>query len=250
MLANTMLSLGTHYIHLILPSIKIYYKLDALLSSMSTTNNNGENLIVIGVEYNNRKRNFLSLTFAELSKLIDHLEPSKRTFYEVLCQNYPCKLYFDLDVYTETSLSFNIEESLSVLQCLFHDVISNCIHEFSYSSTSMEDYFLVLSASTELKHSYHLIYTNICVRFESQQTIFIFITMVLYHCLNFITSHACHQQFVQSMNIDTDDNLNIYLDRLQMILNHTALCECNIPATNVTCKNFQKLLVKSIFILS
>ncbi len=68
MLANTMLSLGTHYIHLILPSIKIYYKLDALLSSMSTTNNNGENLIVIGVEYNNRKRNFLSLTFAELSK--------------------------------------------------------------------------------------------------------------------------------------------------------------------------------------
>ncbi len=250
MSANMMLPQGAHYIHLILPSIKIYYKLNALLSSMSTANNKGENLITIGVEYNSRKRHFLSITFAQLLKLVNYLEPSKLTFYEILCQSHPCKLYFDVDVYTETSLSLNIQESLSILQCLFHGIISNCTSQFRYTSTSIEDNFLVLSASTELKHSYHLIYTNTYVRFESQQTIFNFITMVLYHCLNFIISHACHRQFVQSMNIHTDGNLNIYLEHLQMILNHTNLCECKIPATNVTCNNVQKLLVKSNFIFS
>ncbi|CAF4234108.1 unnamed protein product [Rotaria sp. Silwood2] len=83
------LSQGTHYIHQIIPAIKIYYKLNNLLKNMLTTHNNEQDLIVVTAEYNNQKRYFLSLTFDELLKLLHFLEPSHRTLYEVLCQNTP-----------------------------------------------------------------------------------------------------------------------------------------------------------------
>jgi hypothetical protein len=241
---------STHYIHFILPSIKIYYKLNALLTSISITNNNEQHLIVIGVEHNNRKRHFLSLTFDELSKLLHSLEPPKLTLYEILCQNNSCKLYFDVDIYIEKSLLLNIQESLSILQNLFYGIISNCTNPLTCNSTSIADHFLVLSASTKLKHSYHLIYTNTAVRFESQQTIFKFIMMILHHCSHFILSHLCHRQFLQSINIDTENNFNNYLKHLQTVLTYTNFCNCIIPATNITCENFQKLLFKSTFIFS
>ena len=239
---------GAHYIHYVLPSTKIYYKLDGLLSNMRRTNNNEQNLIALGVEHNNRKRHFLHVTFDELSKLVHLLEPSKCTLYEILCENRLCKLYFDIDIHIEESLSLNIQQSLSILQNLFHDIISNSTHQFLHSSTSTADSFLVLSASTELKHSYHLIYTNTSVRFESQQTISKFIKSVLYHCSHFIISHSCHQQFVQSF-MHTNDNFNNCLNHLQTVLTHMNFCSCRIPSTNITCSDFQQLLFKSILTL-
>ncbi|CAF3817843.1 unnamed protein product [Rotaria sordida] len=212
---------GKHYIHFILPSIKIYYTLNTLLTDISTTNNNEQHFIVIGVEHNNRKRHFLSLTIDELSKLLYSLESPKRTLYEILCQNNFCKLYFDVDIYIDKSLLLNIQESLSILQDLFHYIISNCTNQLTYNSTSSAGHFLVLSASTELKHSYHLIYTNTNVRFGSQQIIFQFIIMILYHCSQFILSHLCHQQFLQSINIHAENNFNNCLKHLQTILTHT-----------------------------
>jgi len=64
---------GTHYIHLILPSITIYYKLDTLSTNILITNNNEQQLIAIAVEHDNRKRHFLSVTYDELSKLLHYL---------------------------------------------------------------------------------------------------------------------------------------------------------------------------------
>ena len=249
MSATVSLPQGAHYIHYVLPSIKIYYKLDTLLTTMWRTNNNEQNLIVIGVEHDNRKRHFLYVTFDELSKLLHVLEPPKCTLYEILCENKLCKLYFDVDIHIEESLSLNIQQSLSILQNLFHDTISNSTHQFLYSSTSTADSFLVLSASTELKHSYHLIYANTFVRFESQQTISKFIKLVLYHCSHFIISHSCHQQFVQSF-MHTNNNFNNCLKHLQTILTNMNFCNCKIPSTNITCSNFQQLLFKSILMFS
>ncbi|CAF3239504.1 unnamed protein product, partial [Rotaria sp. Silwood2] len=78
---------GTHYIHELIPEVKIFYKLNSLLINMSIRNNAEQDLIVVAAEYNNQKRYFLSLTFDELSKLLHFLKPSQRTLYEVLCKN-------------------------------------------------------------------------------------------------------------------------------------------------------------------
>ncbi|CAF3537830.1 unnamed protein product [Rotaria socialis] len=244
-MSATTLSQNTHYIHFILPLIKIYYKLDTLLASISTTNNNEQQLIFIAVEHNNRKRHFLSVTFDELSKLLHCLEPPKLTLYEILCRNNSCKLYFDVDVYIENTFLINIQESLSTLQNLFHYIISNCTDSITYHSASIADHFLVLSASTELKHSYHLIYTNTIVRFDSQQTVLKFILTILQYCTHFILSHSCHQHFLQSISIHHENNPNNWLKHLQTILTNTNFCNCVIPATNITCNNFQKLLFKN-----
>ncbi|CAF0876390.1 unnamed protein product [Adineta steineri] len=216
------LSQGSHYIHFILPSIKIYYKLDTLLTNISTTNSNEQRVIVIAVEHINQKRHFLSLTIDELSKLLHFLEPPK-----------------------QKSLSLNIHESLKILQTLFHVAIANCTNELTNHSTSIADHFLVLTASTPLKHRYHLIYTNTMVRFQSQQTVFKFITTVLYHCSHFIRSHSCHQNLLKSINTHTEKHLNNCLQDLQTILSHTNFCNCIIPTTPITCNNFQKLLYKN-----
>ncbi|CAF1435606.1 unnamed protein product [Adineta steineri] len=195
-------------------------------------------------------RIYLSLTIDELSKLLHFLEPPKRTLYEILCQNIYCKLYFDVDIYVTKSLSLNIHESLKILQTLFHVVIANCTNEFTNHSTSIAGHFLVLTASTDLKHSYHLIYTNTFVRFQSQQTVFKFITTVLYHCSHFIRSHSCHQNLLKSINTHTEKNLNNCLQDLQTILSHTNFCNCIIPTTAITCNNFQKHLYKSTSMFS
>jgi hypothetical protein len=119
-------------------------------------------------------------------------------------------------------LSLEIQESLSILQNLFHDIISNWANEFTCNSTKFAD--LVLCTSTELKHSYHFIYTNTCIRFESQQTIYEFIILILYRCSHLILSNSCHQQFLQSIDIHSENNSNNCLKYLQTILTHTNFC--------------------------
>lgn len=238
---------GIHYVHNIIPNAKIYYKLNDLLINISSTANVQHDLIVIAIENNHQKRHFLGVTFDQLSKLIHELEPSKRTLYEILSLNNYCKLYFDFDIYVEKCFELNIEESLSILQNLFHYILINLTNQFTYTSTSINNHFLVLSASTQKKYSFHLIYTNTSIRFESQQIILKFITSALQYCSSFILTHACLQHYVNVIdknNINTINNCHTYL---QTILSHTNFCHCIIPGTNVTCNNFQKLLSKRNF---
>ncbi|CAF1115362.1 unnamed protein product [Didymodactylos carnosus] len=56
-----MLLQDTHYTHFILPLVKIYYKLDILLMNISRRDKDGQHLIIIAVEHDNRKRHFLIL---------------------------------------------------------------------------------------------------------------------------------------------------------------------------------------------
>ncbi|CAF2101293.1 unnamed protein product, partial [Rotaria magnacalcarata] len=230
-----------HHIHQIVPSVKVYYKLNQLLISMPTKDNQ-QDLIIVAVEYSNQKRYFLSLTFDELSKLLYYLEPCQRTLYEVLCQKKSNKLYFDFGVYIKNSFNLDVQESLLILQNLFHNVIANCVNQDSNNSTSFTDHFLVLSASTELKHSYHLIYTNTSVRFESQETISHIIMVILQHYAHFIVTPSCQQQFPPLVNIN---HQNDYLVYLQTTLSQTNFCNCAIPKTNITCSNFEKLFYKN-----
>ena len=112
----------------------------------------------------------------------------------------------------------------------------------------MVDHFLVLTASTKLKHSYHLIYTNTLIRFDSPNTILQFIITVLQHCVVFLSTHSYVQQVVDSDEINDKilrDNGLIYL---QNILTDNNLCDCIIPETNIACQDFQKLLQKSIIV--
>ena len=60
--------------HLILPSIRIFYKLNNLLTNILTKANNKQQLIVIAVQYDIRKRHFLSVTSDELTQLLNSLQ--------------------------------------------------------------------------------------------------------------------------------------------------------------------------------
>jgi len=247
MLSTVTVPQDAYYIHDILPNVKIYYKLNNLLMDISTTNIQEQHLIAIAIEYTSQKRQFLRLSFEKLSNLLNRLEPPKRMLYEIFCQNSFCKLYFDVDVYVDNSSEINIEESLSVLQNLFHYIISNLTNQCTNNLTCCADHFLVLCVSTAKKHSYHLIYTNTLIRFQSQETISTFIISILHYCSYFIQSHTCHQHILQSININHKDSLNNCHIHLQTILSRTNSCECTIPATNVTCNKFQKLLHKRLF---
>ena len=238
----------TNNIYQLIPKTKIYYKLSDLLTNILASNNT-KTSIVIAVEYKNQKRYFLTVSFQELSILLHFLEPPKQTFNEVLCQNNFCKLYFDVDIYIEKSLNLNITESLFILQSLFHCIIFNCTNHDAAPNSSFTDHFLVLSASTELKHSYHLIYTNTSTRFESQVTILQFINTILHNCLQFLLLHSCQQQTQQTNKINIEKDLNDYLVQLQIVLQNRNLCNCIIPKTNITSQDFLKLLYKSIFSL-
>ncbi|UJR12693.1 hypothetical protein I4U23_016867 [Adineta vaga] len=236
---------GTHYIHYILPSAKLYYKLRTLLDDVIVMKENGQKSIIIGVEHENRKRLFLNVTFDELSKVLQSLDVSKRTLYEVLCEKKNCKLYFDVDIHITNSLTMNVEESLLILQNLFHCFILDWTNKYTKKSTGIGDHFLVLCATTEAKYSYHLIYTNTEIRFHSQQIVFKFIKMLLQHCSYFILSHPCHEHLVQPNSMNAANDLDGCIKCLQMILMHIDFCSCIIPETKVTCKNFQKLLFKN-----
>lgn len=240
---------GTHYVHCILPSTKLFYKLHTLLLNSSTINKNGEDLISIAVEHENRKRYFFDVTLDELLNLLLNLEVSKRTFYEVLCSKRTCKLYFDVDIYTENSAEMNVQESLLILQSLFHYFISDWTEERTMEQAEAADRFLVLCASTKAKHSYHVIYTDTKIRFESPRTMYQFVNMLLYHCSYFIVSHPCHRRFFDSNGINLDGNPNTYIKYLQMISVCSKFCSCIIPGTKVTCNSFCKLLFKSTFVL-
>ena len=236
----------TNSIYQLIPKTKIHYKLSDLLTNILASNNT-KTSIVIAVEYENQKRYFLTVSFQEPSILLHFLEPPKQTFNEVLCQNNFCKLYFDVDIYIEKSLNLNTTESLFILQNLFHCIIFNCTNHDAAPYSSFTDHFLVLSASTELKHSYHLIYTNTATRFESQVTVLQFLNKILHNCLQFLLLHSCQQQ-TNKINIEKD--LNNSLVQLQIVLQNRILCNCIIPKTNITSQDFLKLLYKSIFSLN
>ncbi|CAF3334255.1 unnamed protein product, partial [Rotaria sp. Silwood2] len=102
------------------------------------------------------------------------------------------------------------------------------------------------AASTELKHRYHLIYTNTTIRFESLGTILQFIQTILYNCLHFLLSHSCQPQTLQPSQTNNKLDLNNYLVHLQAILTHTNLCNCIAPQTNITYQDFLKLLYKNL----
>ena len=140
----------------------------------------------------------------------------------------------------------NITRSLFILQNLFHCIIFNYTNHNATPNSLFTDHFLVHSASTELKYSYHLIYTNTSTRFESQVTILQFINKILHNCLQFLLLHTCQQQ-TNKINIEKD--LNDYLIQLQTVLQNRNLCNCIIPKINITSQDFLKLLYKSIFSL-
>ena len=192
MMTNIPKSHVVHHIQTILPRIKIYHKLDTLLTNLlNIKDEQMHSMIVIGIENEDRKRHFMSVSLEQLAILLDLLNPNERTLYELLCQKNLCKLYFDIDVYIDDYSNFDIKKSLLILRNLFHYIIQKSTDQSPCSSTTIEDHFLVLSASTENKLSYHLIYTNTAIRFDSQQSVGKFITCVLHHCARLVKNMPC-----------------------------------------------------------
>ena len=89
-----------------------------------------------------------------LKILFQDIDPSKRHYYEVICENTPCKLYFDIEYKKELNKSVNGDQLLKIfIELLIFDLRNS----FDVSDINENEHIINLISSTESKFSHHII---------------------------------------------------------------------------------------------
>ena len=169
-----MMSSVRKLIEVILPSKKIFYRLQELLNSISTNEN--KKSILISIEKSNRSREYCELTLDQL-ELIYVLYPKiNQSFYECICGNNPIKAYIDFEYMIENNSSIDLDRAIrSCLKILFFYTNNS-----SKSSINTEiplslvlNQFLVLNA--------YVSFLLLLLVYVKSRTMCCFVSYLMYH---------------------------------------------------------------------
>ena len=100
------------------------------------------------------KRNYIVTNFNTFWEKYSTMQPAQRTFYEIIQENFPCHLYFDL----EYSLKYanNVKKSADLILRTFKQFLIFSLKNF-YNINCNNENFIELFASSTVKYSCHLI---------------------------------------------------------------------------------------------
>lgn len=89
-----------------------------------------------------------------LTTIFQKLDNSTKHYYEVICENQPCKLYFDIEFKKELNKSVN---GVKLLQNFIELLISDLKVKFDISDINEKEHVINLTSTTEKKFSHHII---------------------------------------------------------------------------------------------
>lgn len=160
----------------------------------SQNKHNGE-LSVFAFEINSTGgRNFLSSHPETVWSFYKDLEPSSRHYYEVITENQPCKLYFDIEYKKELNKSVNGD---NLLQKFIEILINDLQETFNLKDISKQENIIDLTSSTDSKFSHHLIINHPQLVFASN-----------YHAGKYV-KYLCYKlKSIPEMKITTGKNLD------------------------------------------
>ncbi|KAI9326127.1 hypothetical protein BDR26DRAFT_877964 [Obelidium mucronatum] len=125
-------------------------------SAFKAVDTSSESLRVFSFEtdaLNPGKRKFLVTTYRGFWSKYCKLPPQERVFYELIRENTPCKLYFDLEYSVALNPNTDSERIMSVFKNLVFNEL-HCLFKISQKDCCLID----LSSTTESKFSRHLIF--------------------------------------------------------------------------------------------
>eukprot|EP01125_Pyxidicula_operculata_P000045 TRINITY_DN1005_c1_g3_i2.p1 TRINITY_DN1005_c1_g3~~TRINITY_DN1005_c1_g3_i2.p1 ORF type:complete len:530 (-),score=143.53 TRINITY_DN1005_c1_g3_i2:21-1610(-) len=104
----------------------------------------------------NGGRRYIVKTYEEMWEMYNSLSDEDKTFYEIIRENYPCNLYFDVEFSTNDNEGLNGEEVIELLI----DLVLVHIQLFFEIITDRQD-IIELDSSSDKKFSRHLIFKKI-----------------------------------------------------------------------------------------
>ena len=89
-----------------------------------------------------------------MTTIFQKLDHSTKHYYEVICENQPCKLYFDIEYKKELNKSVH---GVKLLQTFIELLISDLKVKFDILDINEKEHVINLTSTTEKKFSHHII---------------------------------------------------------------------------------------------
>ena len=141
-------------VHIFPKQVTAFAAMDRINESLTrSTSNQSSPARVWSKEFNNRGgRRFLVATTYNIWEYLLSVNIHRRNLYEIIREGYPCKLYFDLEYYTEFNKGSDPGECVKLLL----DYTCKALYT-DFGVTASHKHFLTLESSTEKKISYHIV---------------------------------------------------------------------------------------------
>ena len=167
-----------------------------------------ENLILLSKEIDESgKRKFLLSTYEFFYKQYRKMQPDTRSWYEIIRQNTPCKLYFDIEYNKEINKSLNGNTTIII----FKQFLVKYIYETLQISITMEN-IIDLDSSNDKKFSRHIIINLKDSLFNNNIQCGIFVSSLCNKIFNMIKENEHHQLKELIVN-KTDNKKGLFIDQ-------------------------------------
>ena len=93
-----------------------------------------------------------------MTTIFQKLDHSTKHYYEVICENQPCKLYFDIEYKKELNKSVH---GVKLLQTFIELLISDLKVKFDILDINEKEHVINLTSTTEKKFSHHIIVNHL-----------------------------------------------------------------------------------------
>ena len=202
-----------------------------------------KSVCLFSLEKQDGKRSFLVTTRKQFWSRYNAMDPRKRHFYEVIVENNPCRLYFDI----EFKYEFNPGLNGSALTELFIRYVCHCIYkEFNIHCTQRN--VIDLSSSTDTKFSRHLIFNHPKLLFQNNIQCGDFVKDICFSLRSYFITGS-HNKFLPINDDNDKENTNLPTKELQdiMIMNEKKeqlfLCDLCVYTKN---RNFRLYLSSKV----
>eukprot|EP00111_Clytia_hemisphaerica_P011405 TCONS_00033405-protein len=161
-----------------------------------------KSVCLFSLEKQDGKRSFLVTTRKQFWNRYNTMDPTKKHFYEVIMENNPCRLYFDI----EYKYEFNPGLDGCAVTDLFIRYVCHCLNkEFNIHCTPKN--VIDMSSSTNTKFSRHLIFIHPKLLFQNNIQCGDFVKEICFSLRSFFLTGS-HNKFLP-INDDGDSKENI-----------------------------------------
>jgi hypothetical protein len=131
----------------ILPNKKVYYRLQDLIDSLTSTSN--KHPMLMSIEKQESKREYCAVTINELEFLYQHWPRQNRSFYECITEASLVKTYIDFEYPVENNSSVDHHIALLCILKMMYFSLNNNVQSHSTDQSLIKkilEQFLVLDA--------------------------------------------------------------------------------------------------------